>query len=121
MVRTIRTTVLALCYSHCRIHCTSLGEIITRKQAEPSSESSMSIDGCLKPTNVEYLYLIVGIAPPDIKRTVCGRVEKTKQTKDRRHSLFGHTPAPAHLKSRHPFLPNVHPMDFSAKTVRCTN
>ena len=38
-----------------------------------------------------------------------------------RHSLFGHTPAPVHLKSRQPFLPNVQPMDFSAKTVRCAN
>ena len=34
---------------------------------------------------------------------------------------MGHTPAPVHLKSRQPFLPNVQPMDFSAKTVRCAN
>ena len=45
----------------------------------------------------------------------------TKQTKDERHSWFGYTPAPAHPKSRHPFLPNVEPMDFSAKTVWCAN
>ena len=63
-----------------------------------------------------HLFLIAGIAPPDIRREVCARVERTKQTKDERHSLFGHTPAPANLKSRHLFLPNVQPMDFSAKT-----
>ena len=54
------------------------------------------------------------------KRSMC-ESGGTKQTKDERHSLFGHTPALAHLKSRYPFLPNVQPMDFSAKTVRCTN
>ena len=34
------------------------------------------------------------------------------QTNERR----GHPPALVYLKSRHPFLPNVQPMDFSAKT-----
>ena len=108
---------------YCRIRCTSLGEIISRKQTEPVlNQACRSITGCLKPTNVEDLYLIAGIAPPDIRREVCVRVERTKQTKDERHSLFDHTPAPAHLKSRHPFLPyDVQPMDFSAKTVRCMN
>ena len=107
---------------YCRICCTSLGEIISRKQTEPVlNQACRSITGCLKPTNVEDLYLIAGIAPPDIRREVCARVERTKQTKDERHSLFDHTPAPAHLKSRHPFLPYVQPMDFSAKTVRCMN
>ena len=107
---------------YCRIRCTSLGEIISLKKLNPVlNQACPSITGCLKLTNVEHLYLIAGIAPPDIRREVCARVERTKQTKDERHSLFGHTPAPAHLKSRHPFLPNVQPMDFSAKTVRCVN
>ena len=85
------------------------------------NQACRSITGCLKPTNVEDLYLIAGVAPPDIRREVVARVERTKQTKDERHSLFGHTPATAHLKSRQPFLPNIQPMDFSAKTVRCSN
>ena len=39
---------------------------------------------------------------------------------NRRETLFvGHTPSPADLKSRHPILPNVQPMDFSAKTTVC--
>ena len=89
---------------YCQIRCTSLGEIISHKQTEPVlNQACRSTTGCLKPTNVKDIYLIAGIAPPDIRREVCARVDRTKQTKDERHSLFGHTPAPVHLKSRHPF------------------
>ena len=121
--RTIRTTALTLCYSTAEY----AAPVWTRsphanKLNVPSYELSVSIDHWLPKAdyNVEDLYLIAGIAPPDTRREVCARVERTKQTKNKRHSLFGHTPSPAHLKSR-PFLPNVQPMDFSAKTVRCTN
>ena len=99
--RTIRTTALALCYSTPvwarSSHANKLNPVL--------SQACRSITGCLKLTNVEDLYLIAGIAPPDIRREVCARVERTKQTKDERHSLFGHTLTPVHLKSRHPFLP----------------
>ena len=42
---------------------------------------------CLKPTNVEELYLLSGIAPPSIRRDVCARVEKAKQETNEAHSL----------------------------------
>ena len=120
--RTIRTTALALCYSTAEYTAPVWARSSHANKLNPVlNQSCRSITGCLKPTNVEDLYLIAGIAPPDIRREVCARVERTKQTKDERHSLFGHTPAPVHLKSRQPFLPNVQPMDFSAKTVRCAN
>ena len=99
--RIIRTTALALCYSTAEYaapvwtrspHANKLNPVL--------NQACRSITGCLQPTNVEDLYLIAGIAPPDIRREVCARVERTKQTKDERHSLFGHTPSPAHLKSR---------------------
>ena len=35
-----------------------------------------AITGCLKPTNVEELYLLSGIAPPSIRRYVYARVER---------------------------------------------
>ena len=63
-----------------------------------------AITGCLKPTNVENLYLLAGIAPPEISRRVCARVERTKQVERETHSLFGHTPARSRLKSRRSFL-----------------
>ena len=50
--------------------------------AEPSQDA-------LKPTNVEDLYLLAGIAPPDIRRDVCARVKKTKQETIEAHSLYG--------------------------------
>ena len=111
--RTIRTTALALCYSTAEYAAPVWARSSHANKLKPVlNQACRSITGCLKPTNVENLYFIAGIALPDIRREVCARVERTKQTKDERHSLFGHTPAPAHLKSRQPFLPNVQPIDF---------
>ena len=45
-----------------------------------------AVTGCLKPTNVEDLYLLDGIAPSDIRRNVCARMEKTKQEINEAHS-----------------------------------
>ena len=86
--RTIRTTALALCYS-------------TAEYAAPVSERSAhahllnqelnqacrAITGCLKPTNVENLYFFAGITPPEIRRSVCARVERTKQVERERDPL----------------------------------
>ena len=117
--RTIRTTVLALCYS-------------TAEYAAPVWERSAyayllnlelnqacrAITGCLKPTNVENLNLLTGISPPEIRRSVCARVERTKQVERATHSLFGHTPARSRIKSRRSFLTSVQPVHFLAKVVR---
>ena len=117
--RTIRTTALALCYS-------------TVEYAAPVSERSAhahllnpelnqacrAITGCPKPTNVENLYLLAGITPPEIRRRVCARVEITKQVETETHSLFGHTPARNRLKSRRSFLTSVQPVHFPAKVIR---
>ena len=43
--------------------------------------------GCLKPTNVNSLYTLAGIAPPDIKRLVATMKEKKRQETDQRHPL----------------------------------
>ena len=52
----------------------------------------------MRPTNVEELYLLAGIAPPDIRRDVCARVEKKKQETNAAHSLHGQVPAERRLK-----------------------
>ena len=44
------------------------------------NQACRSVTGCLKPTNAEDLYLLSGIAPPAIRRDVCARVERQKQT-----------------------------------------
>ena len=72
----------------------------------------------LKPTNVENLYLLAGIAPPEIRRSVCARVERTKQVERETHSLFVHTPARIRQKSRRSILTSVQPVHFPAKVVR---
>ena len=88
---TIRTTELAFS-SH------------TQKLNPELNSVCRAVTGCVKPTNVEDLYLMAGIAPPDIRRDVCARVEKTKQETNEDHSLYGQNPAERRLKSRNCFL-----------------
>ena len=80
-----------------------------------------SVTGCLKPTNVEDLYLLSGIAPPDIRRDVCARMEKTKQEANEAHSLYGQHPAERRLKSHNCFLRSVKPAELSLKIIRCND
>ena len=75
------------------------------------NQACRAITGCLKPTNIENLYLLVGIVPPEIRRSICARVERTKQEERDTHSLFGHTPPRS-------FLTSVQPVHFPAKVVR---
>ena len=53
------------------------------------NQACRAITGCLKPTNVDNLYLLAEIAPPEIRRSVCARVERTKQIGRETHYLFG--------------------------------
>ena len=72
-----------------RVCSSSLG-----KNLDPElNQACRSVTGCLKPTNVEDLYLLSGIAPPTIRRDVCARVEeRQKQSTRETHSLFGQMP-----------------------------
>ena len=71
-----------------------------------------AVTGCLKTSNVEDLYLLAGIAPPDIQRDVCARVEKTKQETNEAHSLYGQNLAERRLESRNCYLRSLKPADF---------
>ena len=57
--------------------------------------------------------------PPDIRREVCARMERTKQMEQETYSLFCHIPARSRLNSRKDFLTSVKPSYFSSKVVRC--
>ena len=83
------------------------------------NDACRSITRCLRPTNVEELYLLAGIALPDIRRDVCARVEKKKQETNAAQSLHGQVPADRRLK-RECFLSSVRPADFHAKVIRCS-
>ena len=63
-------------------------------------------------------YLLAGIAPPHIRRTVACRMERTRQTTDAKHQLFHHQPAASRLKSRKSFMRTVTPLDSSASSSR---
>ena len=97
-----------------KICCTCLGEITLRPGTEYRTKQSCGVvTGCLKPTNVIYMYLLAGIAPPDIRRDVCARVEKTEQETNEAHSIYGQHPAERWIKSMNCFLHNVKPAEFS--------
>ena len=87
---TIRTTALALCYSIAAYAAPVWARSTFADILDPElNKACRAITGCLKPTYVEDLYLLAGIAPPDIRRDVCAIMERTKQET---HSLFGHLP-----------------------------
>ena len=117
--RTIRTTAIALCYSTAEYAAPVWERSAYAQLLNPElNQACRAITGCLRPINVENLYLLAGIAPPEIRRSVCARVERTKQVERETHSLFGHTPARRRLKSRRSFLTSVQPVHFPAKVVR---
>ena len=89
-----------------------MGEIRTCLQLDSGFNSACrAITGCLKPTNVEELYLLFGIAPPSIRRDVCARVEKAKQETNE---------AERRLKSSNFFLHSVKPANIPPKVIRCS-
>ena len=118
---TIRTTALALSYSVAEYAAPVWARSSHAQKLNPELNSACrAVTGCLKPTNVEDLYLLAGIAPPDIRRDVCARVEKTKQETNEAHSLYGQNPAERRLESRNCFLRSVKPADFPPKVIRCS-
>ena len=117
---TIRTTVLALCYSVAEYAAPewvrSHHAHILDSELNPACRA---ITGCLKPTNVENLYLLAGITPPDMRRDVCARVEMKKHESNVAHSLYGQTPTESRLKSGRCFLSSVRPADFHPNVICC--
>ena len=98
---TLRPSCLALCYSAAEYACPVwISSTHARKLNPALHVCCRIITGCLKPTNLDSVHLLAGIAPPHIRRTVACRMEHTRQTTDARHQLFHHQPAASRLKSR---------------------
>ena len=72
--------------------------------------------GCLKPTSVENVNLLAGVAPPGVRRATISRQERRNQTEDPRHSLYCHDSVNKRLKSRNSF--NVTPLDTNSPAER---
>ena len=88
---TLRSSALALCYSAAEYAC-PVWERSThaKKRYATLNETCRMITWCLKPTNTNSLPVLAGIVPPDIRRAVASRTERTRQATDERHPLNGH-------------------------------
>ena len=118
---TIRTTAFALSYSVAEYAAPVWARSAHAYKMDPEFNSACrAITGCLKPTNVEELYLLSGIVPPSIKRDVCARVENAKQETNEAHSLYVKIPAERRLKSRNCLIHSVKPANFPPKVIRCS-
>ena len=116
---TIKTTPLALSYSTAEYAAPVWTRSPHAENLDPGlNQVYRSVTGCLKPTNVKDLCVLSWIASPTIRRDVCARVERQKQSTREPHSLFGQIPATKRLTSRHCFLPNVQSRNFLENVIR---
>ena len=83
-----------------------------------TNNSCRCITGCLRPTNVDSLYVLAVIAPPGVRRSVVSRTERRRQADDTRHPCHYHQPAPSCLKSRKSFLHAVQPLSQHPQAAR---
>eukprot|EP00057_Strongylocentrotus_purpuratus_P014934 XP_011669408.1 PREDICTED: uncharacterized protein LOC105440670 [Strongylocentrotus purpuratus] len=119
--RTIRTTALALCFSAAEYASPVWSRSAHAPKIDPALNSSCrAITGCLRPTKVEDIYLLCGIAPPHVRRLVLSQKEKDKQENNPLHPLFEQQPVGKRLKSRHSFLHSVEPLNTSPHNQRMT-
>ena len=116
---TLRPSCLALCYSAAEYACPVWARSTHTHKLNPALHNCCRIiSGCLKPTNLDSVHILAGIAPPHIRRTVACRMERTRQTTDARHQLFHQQPAASRLKSRKRFMRTVTPLASSASSSR---
>ena len=116
---TLRPSCLAICYSAAEYACPVWARSTHAHKPNPAlNDCCRIISGCLKPTNLDSVHILAGIAPPDIRRTVTCHMECTRQTTGARHQLFHHQPAASRLKSRKSFMRTVTPLDSYARGSR---
>ena len=105
---TLRATALALCYSAAEYACPVWERSSHSKKLDPTlNDSCRAITGFLKPMSVDTLHVLSGIAPPDIRWSVTSRMERLRQSQDRRHPCHDIEPAQKHLKLRKSSLHTV--------------
>ena len=118
-VSTLRPSCLVLCFSAAEFACPVWARSTHAHKLNPAiHDCCRIISGCLKPTNLDSVHLLAGIAPLHIRRTVACRMERTRKMTDARHQLFHHQPAASRLKSRKSFMRTVMPLDSSASSSR---
>ena len=81
------------------------------------STKAVDVTGCIRSTNIDSLYILVGIAPLAIRRTAASRRERSGQIEDPRHP-YRHCPARQRLQSRKSFTNSVLPLTESPEVTR---
>lgn len=82
---TLLTSSMALCLSAAEYAAPVWRNSAHTGQVDVSINETMKIiTGCLKPTPLEKLYPIAGIAPPQIRRKVAAELEMAKKQRDQR-------------------------------------
>ena len=119
---TLRTTATALCFSVAEYCCPVWARSTHRKLVETTlNETCRLITGCIRPTATPDLYVLSGIAPPEIRRSVHSQNERTKQRTDQRHSLHHHQPVKSRLHPRNSLVSTSQPLLVSPQKLvsRC--
>ena len=118
---TMRTTATALCLSVAEYCCPVWARSTHRKLVDTTlNETCRLITGCIRPTATPDLYVLSGIAPPEIRRSVHCQNERTKQLTDQRHSLHHHQPVKSRLHSRNSFVSTSQPLLCKPAEARVT-
>lgn len=113
----LRSSALALCYSVAEYASPVWERSAHVRRLDPVlNDTCRLITGCLKPTNLDQLYMLAGIAPPQIRRETIAMAERSKQCDDPRHPLHQHIPVAARLKSRRNFIQSTQSLTAS-KTI----
>ena len=108
---TMRTTATALFLSVAEYCCPVWARSKHRKLVDTTlNETRRLITGYIRPTATPDLYVLSGIAPPEIRRSVQWQNERTKQLTDQRHRLHHHQPAKSRLHSRNSFVSTSQPL-----------
>ena len=97
----MRTSATALFLCVAEYCCPVWARSTHRKLVDTTlNDTRRLITGCIRPTATPDLYVLSGIAPPEIRRSVHSQNERTKQLTDQRHSLHHHQPMKSRLHSR---------------------
>ena len=116
---TLRISTRTLCYSAADYACPVWSRSAYAHRLDPAlNDSCHIITGCLKSTNTNCLYLLAGIAPPDIRREVASRRKRQKARHDPSHMLYRSEAVNQRLKSRKSFLHNTPPLNMPSEEMR---
>ena len=107
---TMRTTAITLWLSMAEYCCPVWARSTHRKLIDITlNETCRLITECIRPTAIPDLYVLSGIAPPEIRRRVHSQNERSKQLTYQRHRLHHHQPAKSRLHSRNSFISTSQP------------